>query len=575
MLKRALFGLVTLSTSSVLAADVWTDPHPGIRHLQRTQTAGALQIDALYIDTCAPGISFRASGPGEGSKTTRTFATELGLQAAINADFVDDIGLGVGNGGQVIPGRVDSEAQGYAVFGDGQVEFIENESVIAASPAWAKEMVGGHWTQIHNGVARAPEDVNGACTVNGQPRGNTPRTAIAMSKDGRTVLFVTIGSQTTAVRSGVNCAEWSTVLAGLGAHWALNLDGGGSSVMYVQGKGVDGVVNHPSDPGGALRSVPSHLGVYAKGTGAPGSCNVPPARGFLDKADCTSLVGWSYSPAEPTKSNEVLLVLGGALFAPNTTYSRVRADVKRPDVAPVVGSEAHGFDTPFPRSLMTGTPKDIAAIAMSTFEGGRPSQLEGSPKTLTCTKPKLEGRKRWVVSPEVFAKWKFSPVEDLVQYTDSELAQVPDSPDFTDSIEVVRSPSGELYLLDGGKKRKVDSAVVRAWRLDATAARSLSQSELDALVTGDTLQRRPELAKGEGPKVFLLEPPPEAPNGNSSGSSGAVASGGVSEEGEREFRDTGSSDSACMFTGRRSSSSLPAAGFFVLLIVFTLTRKRR
>ena len=111
-----LLPLLSISRTA-LAADTWTDPHPGIRHLERT--TGALQINALYIDTCAPGISFRATGPGEGSKNTRTFATGLGLQASINADFVADIGLGVGNGGQVIPGRVDSEAQGYAVFGQG------------------------------------------------------------------------------------------------------------------------------------------------------------------------------------------------------------------------------------------------------------------------------------------------------------------------------------------------------------------------------------------------------------------------------------------------------------------------
>ena len=46
----------------------------------------------------------------------------------------------------------------------------------------------------------------------------------------------------------------------LGAHWALNLDGGGSSTMWIRDRGV---VNVPSD--GAPRTVANHVGLFALG----------------------------------------------------------------------------------------------------------------------------------------------------------------------------------------------------------------------------------------------------------------------------------------------------------------------
>ena len=51
--------------------------------------------------------------------------------------------------------------------------------------------------------------------------------------------------------------------------FSLNLDGGGSTTMVVEGLGE---VNQPS--GGVERAVSNHLGIFADGTGAPGSCEM-------------------------------------------------------------------------------------------------------------------------------------------------------------------------------------------------------------------------------------------------------------------------------------------------------------
>ncbi|MEW5739226.1 MAG: phosphodiester glycosidase family protein, partial [Myxococcota bacterium] len=70
-------------------------------------------------------------------------------------------------------------------------------------------------------------------------------------------------------RRGMTCGEAADFMVSLGAWWALNLDGGGSSEMGVGGR----IVNVPSD--GRERPVPTHLAVV-KTPGARGHCPVAP-----------------------------------------------------------------------------------------------------------------------------------------------------------------------------------------------------------------------------------------------------------------------------------------------------------
>jgi exopolysaccharide biosynthesis protein len=72
-----------------------------------------------------------------------------------------------------------------------------------------------------------------------------PRTAIASLAHGKALLLVVDGRQP-ALSVGMSLEELARLLIELGAVEAMNLDGGGSSAMVVEGK----VVNHPSDPTG-------------------------------------------------------------------------------------------------------------------------------------------------------------------------------------------------------------------------------------------------------------------------------------------------------------------------------------
>jgi len=72
-----------------------------------------------------------------------------------------------------------------------------------------------------------------------------PRTAIARLKDGR-MLLTTVDGRQPGVSAGMSLPELADLLLEFGASEAINLDGGGSTTMVVNGK----LVNNPSDQTG-------------------------------------------------------------------------------------------------------------------------------------------------------------------------------------------------------------------------------------------------------------------------------------------------------------------------------------
>lgn len=71
-----------------------------------------------------------------------------------------------------------------------------------------------------------------------------PRTAVAKLKDGKFLMITVDGRSESS--GGLGLYDLATYLLELGAADAMNLDGGGSTTMFLDGK----VVNHPSDKEG-------------------------------------------------------------------------------------------------------------------------------------------------------------------------------------------------------------------------------------------------------------------------------------------------------------------------------------
>jgi hypothetical protein len=79
--------------------------------------------------------------------------------------------------------------------------------------------------------------------------GRNPRTAVGLTEAGQLLLVVVDGRQP-GYSAGMTLRELATLMATLGAREAINLDGGGSSEMFLNGL----VANRPSDGGERLVS---------------------------------------------------------------------------------------------------------------------------------------------------------------------------------------------------------------------------------------------------------------------------------------------------------------------------------
>jgi len=78
--------------------------------------------------------------------------------------------------------------------------------------------------------------------------GRNPRTAVGYTDKGNLIIVTVDGRETSSV--GMTLTELANFMKSVGCYNAMNLDGGGSTVLYVNGK----VVNHPAVTGGIALS---------------------------------------------------------------------------------------------------------------------------------------------------------------------------------------------------------------------------------------------------------------------------------------------------------------------------------
>ena len=101
----------------------------------------------------------------------------------------------------------------------------------------AKTAMGGGPLLVDDGKfmdTYVEELFNGSSGI--APDSNQPRTAMGVTADNKMILFVCEGRQMTEGVSGLTTADVANALIDLGCTEAINLDGGGSSCMLVNGK---------------------------------------------------------------------------------------------------------------------------------------------------------------------------------------------------------------------------------------------------------------------------------------------------------------------------------------------------
>jgi len=122
----------------------------------------------------------------------------------------------------------------------------------------AVEMLGGHPIIVTDGAV-APLNASDPFVTT-----RHPRTVIGFSADSTIMYLVTVDGRQVLYSRGMDLYELAQLMIDIGAHNAMNFDGGGSTTMVVRNE----VVNSPSDPEGE-RTVANALLVVSRAPMGP------------------------------------------------------------------------------------------------------------------------------------------------------------------------------------------------------------------------------------------------------------------------------------------------------------------
>ncbi len=252
-------------------------------------TPRSLVLHVVAVDLEAPGIGFFVT-PGVligrhmefqqfeyRARTVSDFLTTFNVQLAINGDFffpwiisvplsyypndgegAHARGLAASNGLLVTDGLVNPATfHTLYISADNRVSF---DTPIGA----VYNAISGNVLLVQDGIVTYSWGDRSSRTEPG------PRTAVALTRDERTLLIVVVDGRQPNYSEGVNYEELAQIILEYGGWTALNLDGGGSSTLAMQG--ADGgaqILNMPvhNRIPGMLRPVANQLGVYARAVG--------------------------------------------------------------------------------------------------------------------------------------------------------------------------------------------------------------------------------------------------------------------------------------------------------------------
>jgi hypothetical protein len=245
---------------------------PGVSYQHRIETEPRPQhIHILDVDLRKAAHRLMVAMPpdpdGPGPAETRltpplTLAESAGVQVGVNA-----------NAWQTLPAPGVTQSKGHppGAFANVGGWVLDTQGIRSPSGSWEWSF----WLdQTGRGrVGRVEDPPPARLAVSGfggllekgtvLPGAGTPRhprTALGVNRDGTRLWIVVVDGRQPGYSEGMTEVELAETLKSLGASDALNLDGGGSSMMVLRGNtGTLAIVNRPS--GFSVRPVPVMLGL--------------------------------------------------------------------------------------------------------------------------------------------------------------------------------------------------------------------------------------------------------------------------------------------------------------------------
>jgi hypothetical protein len=229
-----------LSASVALRYQIGTEAHTiPIDGIDTTRVRGKLMLYTPRFgpdsDTAPTGVEWQLDG-------TPRRVTEVRLNQGKTP--IPRSGAVLSFGGTVLPTALEQLRAGQTVL----VEPTFQSAFGTLPETWveAADIVGGAGLLVHKGKpipTWTDERLHDGFTAE-----RHPRTMVGVSKSG-TIWLVTVDGRNPAVSIGMTFADLQRLAANLNLYYALNLDGGGSTTMVVNGT----IANHPSDAAGPRR----------------------------------------------------------------------------------------------------------------------------------------------------------------------------------------------------------------------------------------------------------------------------------------------------------------------------------
>jgi hypothetical protein len=230
-------------------------------------------IHVITVNLRTNGLRFVVTPPD-------TLNSETPLKARTTSQFLEEFELDIAvNGDAFVPWWSRTPADYYPHAGDpvaplgdtasrGEV-YWRTQNVLPTLYISSRNAVSFEApANPYNAISGVTRLVMGGSPVDGLTDTELhPRTAIGYSKNGKFLYIVVVDGRQPLYSEGITLPELADLLVDLGAHDAMNLDGGGSSTLVVRGAdGEPRILNSPIDMyiPGRERPVANHLGIYFK-----------------------------------------------------------------------------------------------------------------------------------------------------------------------------------------------------------------------------------------------------------------------------------------------------------------------
>ncbi len=213
----------------------WRTLHPGLRHAVFSPWPDS-RVHVVQLDLREPRLRLQVSAPHTRGMKMDQLAQDPQVVASINASFFGRAhvprGLTVSNG---VPWDGVFLAETSPALACDRVQRCRMHFSPPALPPslWFNAVAGTPWL-LRDGVARSAADDESCALLCARTH---PRTAVGLDASGHTLTWVLAEGRRGPV-VGVALAPLAQWMRNLGVHDAINLDGGGSSTLWLQGRAV-------------------------------------------------------------------------------------------------------------------------------------------------------------------------------------------------------------------------------------------------------------------------------------------------------------------------------------------------